>query len=434
MTDGRHHDGSEAATPDPRLLYISQWFEPEPILKGASFVRGLEERSYRVQSVTGFPHYPQGKVYPGYRLALHRRDTADGVPVERVLLYPSHSRSSILRIVNYFSFAFSAGVFGILRARRFDVAYAYPPIPTALATAVLCALRRRPFVMDVQDLWPDSVISSGMPGVRWMERAIHVLCRMAYRRATMIVAQSQGIADRLVERGVPREKVSVIYNWAHEDVPEPRIDHARYGFEGRFNIVYAGNLGTVQGLDTLIDAAGIAARIVPHIRLTLIGNGVEAARLRDRIAKEGGDHVQLLPAVPRDTIGDVFASADVLTLHLVRDPLFAITVPHKTQSYLAAGRPVLVAVEGETARIVVEAGAGLAAPPEDPDAIARAMIAFAAMSPDERAAMGTRAREIYRRDFSFAAAMERTDAVLRTAIARHRRRVGKDRAGMHPLA
>ncbi|TWH90533.1 glycosyltransferase involved in cell wall biosynthesis [Sphingobium wenxiniae] len=416
MIEQRDCDQAHVTTRPLRLLYISQWFEPEPILKGASFVKGLESRGYHVQSITGFPHYPHGKVYPGYRLTFHKHDMAGGVPVERVLLYPNHSRSSILRIVNYFSFAFSAGVFGALRSRQFDVAYVYPPIPAALATAAVCALRRRPYVMDIQDLWPDSVVSSGMPGVRWMERAIHMLCRIAYRRAAMIVAQSQGIADRLIERGVPRDKIHVIYNWAHEDVPAPQIDQARYGFEGRFNIVYAGNLGIVQGLDTLIEATKIAARSVPNIRLTLIGNGVEADRLRDLIAHDGSDYVQLLPAVPRETIGDVLASADVLTLHLVRDPLFAITVPHKTQTYLSAGKPVLAAVEGEAARIVVESGAGLAAQPENSASIADAMVAFATMTPAEREAMGQRARDTYGSNFSFAAALEKTDAVLRTAM------------------
>jgi colanic acid biosynthesis glycosyl transferase WcaI len=400
-----------------RVLYLSQWFEPEPILKGAGFVRGLTERGHEVEVITGFPNYPTGKIYQGYQLSLHSRDLVEGVPVNRVALYPSHNRSSAQRIVNLFSFALSALFHGTFRAKRFDVLYAYPPIPTALAAAAICAIRRRPYVMDVQDLWPDSVIKSGMPGTRWMERIIGVMCNFAYRRAARIVSQSQGIADRLVERGVPREKISVIYNWAHEDEPGPPVDLARYGFEGRFNILYGGNLGRVQGLDVLIRAAQVAGRQVPHLQLTLMGNGVEADRLRDLAAELGAYNVRIEPGVPREQVGQVFAAADVLVLHLIDDPLFEITVPHKTQSYMAAGKPVLIGVAGEAAQLVTEAGAGVMAEPGNVEAIAEAMVQMAHMPPEELHAMGARGQQFYRRQFSFAAAMEATDAAIRRAVA-----------------
>jgi colanic acid biosynthesis glycosyl transferase WcaI len=410
------------AHPQVRVLYLSQWFEPEPILKGSGFVRGLVERGHAVETVTGFPNYPQGKLYPGYRLRLHAEDIVDGVPVHRVALYPSHDRSSLRRIVNLFSFASSAAFHGIFRAKPFEVLYAYPPIPTALAAAAICAIRRKPYVMDVQDLWPDSVVKSGMPGTRWMERIIGAMCNFAYRRAARIVSQSQGIADRLVERGVPREKISVIYNWAHEDEPGPPPDLARYGFAGRFNIVYGGNFGRMQGLDVLIRAAQIAARQAPRLQLTLFGNGVETDRLREQVVQLGAGNVRIEPGVPREQVGHIFAAADVLVLHLINDPLFEITVPHKTQSYMAAGKPVLIGVAGEAARLVTDAGAGVAVEPGNAEAMAQAMVRLARMSPHELRAMGVRGQEFYRRRFSFAAAMDATDAVIHQAHSEGSRR------------
>ncbi|HWT29701.1 MAG TPA: glycosyltransferase family 4 protein, partial [Propylenella sp.] len=316
----------------------------------------------------------------------------------------------------YFSFAFSAAMFGLFKAGKFDLLYVYPPPPAALAAALICAVRRRPFVMDIQDLWPDSVIRSGMPGTRWMERVLTPMCNFAYRRATRIVAQSHGIARRLTERGVPRDKISVVYNWAHEDGPTGTLDLAPYGFAGRFNIVYGGNLGLMQGLDTLIRAAQVAAREVPNLQLTLIGNGADRDRLLALVRElDASAHVRIAPGIPRDQIGDVFAAADVLALHLIKDPLFAITVPHKTQSYMAAGRPILVAVEGEAASLVTEAGAGVSAESGNVVAIAAAMVRLARTSPEELQAMGEAGRREFGERFTLAAAIEATDAAIQQA-------------------
>lgn len=400
-----------------RVLYLSQWFEPEPVLKGVGFVQGLIERGHKVQVVTGFPNYPAGTIYPGYRLAAHRKDWVEGLPIHRVALYPSHDRSPLKRIFNLFSFAGSAALFSIFRAEKFDVIYAYPPIPTALAAAAIGLIRRRPFVMDVQDLWPDSVITSGLPGTAWMERVIALMCTIAYRRAARIVAQSQGIADRLVERGVPRDKIDVIYNWAHEDPSGVAVDLTPYQLDGRFNVVYGGNLGAVQGLDTLIRAAMIAGKQVPELQLILIGNGVESARLRTLATSLGAENVRFVPGVPREQIGAIFAAADVLTLHLIDDPLFRITVPHKTQAYMSAGKPILVGVAGEAADLVTDAGAGIAVPPGDPEAAAAAMVRMARMPSNELIAMGARGRSAYLKRFTFAAAMDATSAVVRRAAS-----------------
>jgi glycosyltransferase involved in cell wall biosynthesis len=207
----------------------------------------------------------------------------------------------------------------------------------------------------------------------------------------------------------------VIYNWAHEDEAGPPMDLAPYGFEGRFNFIYGGNLGRVQGLDTLIRAAQIAGRQVPQLQLTLMGNGVEADRLRALASELGADNVRIEPGVPREQVGQIFAAADVLVLHLINDPLFEITVPHKTQSYMAAAKPILIGVAGEAAQLVVEAGAGVAVEPGHVEAMAEAMVRMARTPPEDLRAMGARGKEVYRRQFSFAAAMDATDAAIRQA-------------------
>lgn len=409
---------AERQPPTMRILYLTQWFEPEPMIKGLIFARGLAERGHEVEVVTGFPNYPTGKLYAGYRIHLHRREVMDGIVVHRLPLYPSHDASSLGRILNYLSFFVSATIFSAFRARRFDVIYAYPPITVGLAASIASLVSKKPFVLDIQDLWPDSVVKSGMSGTKWMGSFLHHLCNFAYRRATQIVSQSKGIKKRLIERGVPDSKIAVIYNWADEQAAAPAglCDLTKFGFENRFNIAYGGNLGRVQGLDTLVRAAHLASREVPRLQLLLIGDGIESDNLKALVHELAAKNVIIEPGVSRNLIGDVFAAADVLALHLWDDPLFEITIPQKTQFYLAMGKPILIGVKGEAADFVSGAHAGIAVAPQNVEAMAGAMVQMARASPESLAEMGRRGRDEYRRNFSFATAIAATEAVLQAAV------------------
>ena len=399
-----------------RVLYLTQWFDPEPAaLKGAGFARALIDAGLEVEVITGFPNYGLGRLYPGYRIRWRQREVIDGVVVDRVPLYPSHDRSSFGRALNYLSFCISAVAHGLGRAGRFDVIYAYhPPITVGLAAALIGLVSRRPFVLDVQDLWPDSVAASGMTSASRLARTLGPLCRFVYRRASTIVAQCEGMGAKLIERGVPADKVVTIYNWADESAVEPRgvRDLAEYRFAGRFNIVFAGNLGRVQGLDTLVRAAHLAAQKAPNIQLLLIGDGVEHERLAALVCELGATNVNVRHAVPKAQIADVLAAADALIVHLADDPLFEVTIPSKIQFYLASGKPVLVAMNGEGARLVLAARAGLAAAPGDPAAIAEGMVALSQYPPEALRAMGEQARAFYKARFSFATGVSSTIRVL----------------------
>jgi colanic acid biosynthesis glycosyl transferase WcaI len=401
-----------------KILYLTQFFEPEPMVKGVVFAKGLAERGHEVEVLTGFPNYPTGKLYAGYRIGWHTRELIDGISVHRLPLFPSHDGSSVGRILNYLSFMLSVAIFSAFRARRFDVIYAYPPITTGLAATFAGWVASRPFVLDIQDLWPDCVVKSDMPGTRRMETVLHMLCNFVYRRATRIVVQSSGIKARLIERGVPAGKLAVIYNWADERAAAPAglCDLALYDFTNHFNIVYGGNLGRMQGLDVLVKAAHLARLQVPQLQLLLIGDGIEGDNLRALVQQLGATNVRIVPGVPRNMIGDVFAAADVLTMHLWNDPLFEITIPQKTQFYMAMGKPILIGVKGEAADFVVNANAGIAVTPQDVDAMAQAMVQLANMPAERLAEMGRKGREAYWRRFSFATAIGATDDVLQSTI------------------
>ncbi|KEF34220.1 UDP-phosphate galactose phosphotransferase [Deinococcus sp. RL] len=380
-----------------RILIVSQFFDPEPTFKGLLFARELQRLGHEVEVLTGFPNYPGGKLYPGYRVRPWQREVMDGVPVLRVPLYPSHDGSGVRRAANYLSYAASASV-GALLLRRPDVAYVYhPPATAALPAVVLRALRGVPFVYDIQDLWPDTLAATGMMQNAAVLRGVGGFMDRVHRRAARIAVLSPGFREKLIERGVPEHKVSVIPNWTNEDKTDltlPPPERAReLGFADRFNVVFAGNMGKAQALDTVLDAAeelrGEAARFV------MIGGGVEEGRLRESARERGLTNVDFLPRRPPSEIGEILALADALLIHLKDDPLFAITIPGKTQANLRAGKPLLMGVRGDAAALVREAGAGLTFPPQDAAALAAAVRELMALSPDERRQMGERGARYY---------------------------------------
>lgn len=393
-----------------RVLYLSQWFPPENGAVGLQVAKGLIERGYDVEVLTGFPNYPSGKLDASYRLSAYMRETMDGVSVHRVYLYPSHDRSSLGRTINYLSFFISALIFCLFNARRFDVIYVYhPPITVGLAAALSGYVTRRPFILEVQDLWPDSVAASGMNGTSRLARLLDPVCRFVYRRASLVLGQSHGMAKRLIERGVDESKADVMFNWANESAARANgvYNLDVLNFNNRFNFVYGGNLGAVQGLESLVRAVHRLSEIAPQIQFTLVGDGTERERLATLIDSLGACNVQLFPSVPQSQIGDILAAADVLVTHLKDDPLFEITIPSKTQFYMAMGKPILVGVRGESARIVTAAGAGMAMEPENEKSIAEAFHAMANMPRSELEHMGSQARATYKEHFSFETAMSR---------------------------
>lgn len=400
-----------------RILYLTQWFEPEPnIIKGLDFVRALQAAGHEVTVVTGFPNYPTGQIYPGYRLRWVHHENIGGVRVTRLPLYPSHDLSAIRRSLNFLSFFLSLLVYCLCRAGRYDLAYVYhPPVTVGFAAALAGCVRRLPFVLDVQDLWPDTVAATGLRGAARLARPIGFVCAFVYRRSALVVAQSDGMRRALAERGVPGTKLSTVRNWAaNEDFPTAR--HRGPEAAGRFSIVYAGNFGRAQGLTTVVEAAKILALRRQDIEIRLLGDGVEAEELRERARGVHGLSVE--ERVPAAHIGEVLAGSDALLLHLRDEPLFRITIPSKTQAYLAAGRPIVAAVGGEAADLLLRSGAAIVAPPCDALALSKAIAEMADLPCERRERMGQAGRGFYFESLSFASGMAATLSMIDAARGR----------------
>lgn len=399
-----------------RVLLLTQWFDPEPTFKGLVFARELVRQGFEVEVVTGFPNYPGGKVYPGYRIKLLQREVIDGVRVTRVPLYPNHDQSAVKRVFNYASFAASALVYGLFLARRADVMYAYhPPLTVGIAASLIRFFRRIPVVYDIQDMWPDTLRATGMLNNPKALGLVAAVCRSVYRRVDRIVVLSPGFKRLLVERGVPAAKVDVIYNWADEAALTAPTGQLPAAFPGpdRFRILFAGNMGKAQALGIVLDAAELLQRRDAGVCFVLLGGGVELAPLKEQAAQRGLRNVVFLPAVPMADVGTYLHAADALLVHLRKDPLFEITIPSKSQAYMAAGKPLLMAVDGDAAELVRQSGGGVVAESENAAALAQAAEALSETAPGALAAMGMQAQQFYARHLALTVGVSRFGELFR---------------------
>jgi len=391
-----------------RILLLTQWFEPEPTFKGLLFARELAARGHEVEVLTGFPNYPGGKLYPGYKIRPWRREEIDGISVVRVALYPSHNKSAIGRVLNYASFAVSAALLGAVLVRKPDLIYVYhPPATIALAAMTIGFARRAPFVYDIQDLWPDTLAVTGMLSNKAALALVGGWCNFLYRRARRLVVLSPGFRRQLMERGVPEDKIDVIYNWCADAAapsapPDPELA-SRLGLSGRFNVMFAGTMGVAQSLDSVLAAAALCQQTHPHVQFVFVGGGVDRERLEKKASDDGLNNVRFLARQPISAMAAVMELADVLLAHLKDDPLFAITIPSKTQAYMAAGKPILMAVRGNAADLVIQSGGGFVCEPENPASIAEAVARFAEMTPEQRRGMGENGRNFYQERLSLKA-------------------------------
>jgi len=402
-----------------------QWFDPEPQIKGLPFAKKLRELGNEVEVLTGYPNYPEGKIYPGYSIKPFQVETMEGIRVMRVPLYPSHDTSSLRRILNYVSFGLTSFLAGLLVVRRTDAIYACgPPVTVGVAAALAGKLRRIPFFYDVQDLWPDSLGATGMFNSSLGARVVAGVCKWVYQRATHITVQSPGVRDSLIERGVAAHKISLIYNWCDEASMcgrptikvEPSQNHPDRASAATFGVLFAGNIGKAQDMDAVLEAARLLQTENSAIRIMLLGGGVEVPRLKEAVEIQHIANVSFLPRVPMSQASILLAQADALLVHLKDDPLFRITIPAKTQAYMAAGKAIVMAVAGDASRLVMDADAGICALPSNARSIADAIQKLAALPRDDLQKMGRNGREFYWSNMSMEVGARKFLAIFQQCI------------------
>jgi len=397
-----------------RLLIVTQYFWPEDF-RINDLAMELSRRGHEVTVLTGVPNYPDGQVYAAFRSDPRHYDRLEGVRIIRVPLI-ARGKGGIRLIANYLSFAVNACLLGAwkLRGRKFDAIFAYEPSPVTVGipAAFMRGLKNAPMALWVLDLWPETLSALGVVRAPSMLAAVGRLVSAIYDRSDLILAQSRSFVPQIEARCTrPTRRVEYFPSWAESifdssgesdagELPEK---------DGKFDIMFAGNIGDAQDFPAILAAA---ARLKghPRIRWLIVGDGRAADWVSREIARCGlQGEVLMLGRHPTARMPAFYRRADALLVTLKDEPIFAMTIPGKLQTYLIAGVPILGMLNGEGARVIEAAGAGLACGAGDDEALSQAVLAMAAMTLEERQSMGARGRAYGRAEFGREALMDRLE-------------------------
>ncbi len=386
------------------ILLVTQYFWPENF-RINDLASGLRHRGHEVTVYTGQPNYPGGSFFPGYGFFGRGAETFDGVRVIRVPLIPRGSGRGARLAVNYVSFALFASILAPFRVHGdFDVILVYEPSPVTvgLPALVLKALKRAPLLFWVQDLWPESLVAADAVSQNWILAGIERLVRFIYRRCDRILVQSRAFVGAILRYAIAHDRILYFPNSAEALYQplalEPNAPE-REKMPAGFRVMYAGNVGAAQDFATILGAAD-RLRDETAIQWVILGDGRSRPWVESEVARRGlGHSVHLLGRHPVESMPRFFSLADAMLVTLRRDPILALTLPSRVQSYLACARPIVAALDGEGARVIQEAGAGLVAGSGDPDALARAVLDMYRKPESERLAMGQRGRRYFEQHF-----------------------------------
>jgi colanic acid biosynthesis glycosyl transferase WcaI len=391
-----------------KILYVSQYYPPEtgaPAVRVSELARAWVADGHEVTVLTGFPHHPTGVVPEGYRgWPWVRTEDDAGVRVVRVPVFASANKGVVKRSLSYLSFAASAGLLGPVLAGRPDVVVATSPqFLTGMAGLELAFLKRVPFVFEVRDLWPQSVVEVGaMAADHPAVKAMEVAERLLYARADRIVVVSEPFVDELAARGVDPSKTFVVTNGVDLDRfrPMPRENDIRseLGLTGKFVAMYVGTHGMAHGLATLLEAAELM-RGDDRFRFVFVGEGADKEALVERARRRALGNVVFVGQQPHERIPEFVSAADAMLVPLRAKALFRTVLPSKIFECLAAARPVVLGVEGEARRLVEASGGGVCVPPESAEAIVSVLRHLEADRPGAEA-MGRRGRAYVEQHFA----------------------------------
>lgn len=391
-----------------RVGYLVQQFPPE-VGAGAARIGEMTTRwaskGVSVTVFTGMPNRPTGKIAPEYRGRFRVSETIAGVSVHRSWLYASPKGGAVRTILNNLSFLVTGAVNSLARSDQYDViVVSSPPFFPLIAAPSLAWRHRVPIVLEIRDLWPDYLAEMGALG-KGALGALMALERYLLQRADLVVTVTEPLRTRIIQKGVAPERTLVMPNGVDTDKyfydPSPALDGSSTldGGEERFVVGYLGNFGAGQALDVVIEAASLVAAADPTVELVLAGGGTERERVEQVFKRVQPPNLKLLPVLPREETRRFYSDCDACLVPLAPWPVLAGALPTKLFEILACERPVIAAAMGEIPRILLEAGAGIAAPPGDPNALADAILRLRQMPAADRRSMGERGRDLVKRRY-----------------------------------
>jgi glycosyltransferase involved in cell wall biosynthesis len=366
-----------------RILFLSHYFPPEvnaPASRTYEHCREWVRSGHQVTVVTCAPNHPRGVLYAGYRNRLWQRETRDGIDIVRVCTYITANEGVARRSLGYLSFMIACVCAAPFLPRADVLITTSPQFFNGLAGYPVKLLKRVPWVLEIRDLWPESVLAVGAISNRLLIRLLLGLERFAYRKCDHIVPVTEAFRRYLLGKGIAAEKISVVRNGVdlafYDGGADPQALRASLRLEGKFVVSYVGTHGMAHGLETVLQAAA-QLRSQPQIAFLLVGDGAERKRLLAQRDQLGLTNVTMLEQQPKERMPQLWAVCDASLVLLRRLPVFESVIPSKIFESMAMRKPIILGVSGEAREIVNEAQAGLAIEPEDPAALSAAVLRLA---------------------------------------------------------
>lgn len=384
-----------------KILLITQYFWPENFTIN-QLAKLLAEKGHDIQVLTGKPNYPSGKIFAGYNAWNIQKQIWKNISIHRVPMFARGDKNAIKLAFNYLSYILSALLFApLILRKKYDVIFVYAPSPIfqVLPASFYGWLKGVPVVLWVQDLWPQSAEATGYIKSPCLLKIHEKFVRFSYAHTDLILVQSQAFIDP-VSKLAP--KVPVLYYpnsvdkcfYTPKQLDVPLIDSLTSGFK----VLFAGNVGEAQSMETIVLAA---EQLLPYkeIKIVIIGSGSKIDWLSEELRHKSLSNVFIEGRYPVETMPALMRKASILLVSLTDQPIFSLTVPNKIQAYLAVGRPVVASLNGEGARIINNAKAGISVPAEDADGLAKAILKIYQMTDEERSQLGVNGRAYFKKNF-----------------------------------
>lgn len=404
------------------ILIVTQYFWPENFLIN-DLALGMLERGHQVTVLTGVPNYPDGSFFDGYGF-FNKKQDYHGVKVLRVPLIPRGNGGGLRLALNYISFALTAGILGpFLCKGKIDQIFVFEPSPitVGIPALILKRLKSAPVLFWVQDLWPESLSATGAVRSKTVLALVAHLVKFIYGRCDRILVQAKSFYGSILQQGGKEDSILYFPNSAESIFTVPAaVSPYTPPMPDGFRIMFAGNIGTAQDFETIISAA---ENLQQHndIHWVIVGDGRMRSWAEAEVKVRGlGNNVHFLGRYPLDDMPAFFNNADSLLVTLKKKPIFALTIPSKIQSYLACGRPIVAALDGEGANVIEEAGAGYVCPCGDSDALALAVLRMYRTPKSERENMGAEGRKYYETNFDRDMLLDRLDGWMRELVVNDR--------------
>jgi glycosyltransferase involved in cell wall biosynthesis len=360
------------------VLFLTDNFPPEvnaPASRTFEHCREWVKHGHKVTVITCAPNFPKGKVFDGYRNRLWQRETIEGIEVVRVWSYVTANEGFLRRVLDYQSYMVSATIASLF-IRKVDVIVGTSPqFFTACAAYVAGLVKSRPYIFELRDLWPETIKAVGAMKSSFAIDMLEKLELFLYRRAAKVISVTKSFKANLIRRGIDDSKIEVVTNGVDISQFKPRPKDAaltaQLGLEGKFVAGYIGTHGLCHGLETLVEAAERLRGT--GIVFLFLGDGARKQHVRDMAAEKKLDNVVFIDSVPKAEVPRYWSILDVSVIHLQKAELFTTVIPSKLFESMGMGLPVLHGVEGESAEIVQEEGAGIPFEPENVDQLCAAL-------------------------------------------------------------